>query len=103
MSAKIKARKMWANSGKTFMQLRLTYQGAFDAEMEERHSEADKVAYPVYVIDGSDVERLIEQIMDSMARVPQPQAEEDHVGPSWEESKARAILSDFGIKTKAKR
>lgn len=93
MSAKIKARKMWANSGKTFMQLRLTYQGAFDAEMEERHSEADKVAYPVYVIDGSDVERLIEQIMDSMA----------HVGPSWEESKARAILSDFGIKTKAKR
>lgn len=67
------------------------------------HSAYPKRLTEVLVLpaDTESVEALTELIFDSIVKTQQPQAQEDHIGPSWEELQTYAVLAALGFKPKA--
>lgn len=97
-----KPRKMWANIGRHFIQLRLSRQGALEAEEQEEHSEAEAVAIPVLVLDLSleSVEQMMENAAYAIARA---EGNIPGITSSRNRKNAEAALSALGLKADKKK
>lgn len=86
MNAKIKAVKMWINSDD---------ESPIYGTITLYPKKSDDVSEPVFVIDGSDIPKLVAQIGDSIAKANRLE-EGDRFVPS-PNGVARAIIADLGI------